>query len=65
MAGIELKGRWEDRMGARVCQNLRGRGIILRPLGNVIVVMPPLAISTKQLDYLMRVLFEELQDNFN
>lgn len=61
MVGIELQGRWEERLGARICQRLREQGIILRPLGNVIVVMPPLTISLKQLEYLLRKLYCELE----
>lgn len=37
------------RTGARVCQNLRKHGVILRPLGDVIVMMPPLAMELEQL----------------
>lgn len=61
MAGIELKGPWQDRVGAKVCQSLRTKGIILRPLGNTIVLMPPLSISIKELDYLLAPLYEELK----
>jgi len=57
MAGIELVRTkdpyehypWEEKMGARVCQELRKHGVILRPLGNVIVLMPPLAIKQNEL----------------
>ena len=34
----------------RVCDYARGEGVLLRPLGNVLVIMPPLAISLEQLD---------------
>ena len=34
----------------RVCDHARSEGILLRPLGNVIVVMPPLAITLDELD---------------
>ena len=33
----------------------RERGVILRPLGNVIVLLPPLAITMEQLDELLDV----------
>lgn len=61
MAGIELKGRWEDRLGARVCQEMRRHGVILRPLGNVIVLMPPLVITTKQLDRILTPLYSVIE----
>ncbi len=58
MAGIELvKDRatkepfpWAEKRGHRVCQFARTRGVWLRPLGNVVVIMPPLAISLAELD---------------
>ncbi len=60
IAGIELvRDRataepfdWSERRGMQVCDQLRQQGILLRPLGNVLVVMPPLAISLPQLDQL-------------
>jgi len=65
MVGIELaKDRrtkepfaWEEKIGIKVCQKVRERGVILRPLGNVIVLMPPLSISIKELDQLLDVTY--------
>jgi adenosylmethionine-8-amino-7-oxononanoate transaminase len=55
MASIELAPySWEERIGIRVCQELRDRGILLRPLGNVIVLMPPLSITPEQIRFLCR-----------
>ncbi|MDO8581034.1 MAG: adenosylmethionine--8-amino-7-oxononanoate transaminase [Candidatus Omnitrophota bacterium] len=61
MVGIELvKNRktkkpfaWEERVGVNVCQEARNHGVILRPLGNVIVLMPPLSMSIEELDKLL------------
>ncbi len=39
----------ETRMGAQVTQHVRKYGLILRPLGDVIVVMPPLCINSNQI----------------
>jgi len=58
MAGIELvKDRdtkepypWAEKRGIRVCQHARTHGVWLRPLGNVVVIMPPLAIALDELD---------------
>ena len=44
---------WEDRMGIRVCVEARKHGLFLRPLGNIIVVFPPLSISLDELKLLM------------
>ncbi len=65
MVGIELvKDRrtkepfpWEQKIGIKVCQKVRERGVILRPLGNVIVLMPPLAISIVELEKLLDVTY--------
>src|SRR6185503_5198195 len=32
------------RLGTEVCLNIRKHGVILRPLGDVIVIMPPLVM---------------------
>ncbi len=58
IAGIELVRdkpskqpyAWEERRGMRVCERAREDGVLLRPLGNVIVIMPPLAITLEELD---------------
>jgi adenosylmethionine-8-amino-7-oxononanoate aminotransferase len=56
MVGIELvkdrgtKAEYEygERVGHRVCLAVRKRGIILRPLGNVVVLMPPLSTTVEE-----------------
>jgi adenosylmethionine-8-amino-7-oxononanoate aminotransferase len=65
MAGIELvqdKPTKQPfpapiRMGARVCRLARDQGVLLRPLGDVVVVMPPLAMDLSLLDRLCDVLY--------
>jgi adenosylmethionine-8-amino-7-oxononanoate aminotransferase len=70
MAGIELV---EDRtnkrpfppatrMGARVCRLARQRGVLLRPLGDVVVVMPPLAVDDSLMDQLCGVLYDCIRE---
>jgi adenosylmethionine---8-amino-7-oxononanoate aminotransferase len=41
---------WEERRGWKVCEAARAEGVLIRPLGNVIVIMPPLAIRLEELD---------------
>jgi len=48
----------EKRIGARVSRLARSRGVLLRPLGDVIVVMPPLAINDSVLDVLLEVVYD-------
>ncbi len=60
VGGIELvrdKGSregypWEEKVGVRVCRAARRRGLFLRPLGNIIVIFPPLAITLEELKFL-------------
>ena len=42
-------------MGLRVCDEAFKRGVWLRPLGDVVVLMPPLSISAKELEFLLGV----------
>lgn len=53
MTGIDL-GEWDPdlRVGARVCRLARDRGVWVRPLGDVVVLMPPLAIAPDELELL-------------
>ena len=59
MVGIELRRpdsrpySAEDAIGARVCRIVRRHGVILRPLGSVVVLMPPLSVSPDQIDRLV------------
>jgi adenosylmethionine-8-amino-7-oxononanoate aminotransferase len=56
MTGIALGGfAVEDRIGHQVTLAARRRGAIVRPLGDVVVLMPPLAISEAELARLVRI----------
>jgi len=50
------------RIGQRVVRAARARGVILRPLGNVVVLMPPLAIGTGELERLVDVARDSIQE---
>lgn len=68
-AGVELVENretgtpypWEERVGIRVCLEARKRGVFSRPLGNTIVIFPPLVISDSELDLLLNVLMESIR----
>ena len=69
IAGIELvRDRssaepypWEEKRGIAVCQITREQGVFLRPLGNVIVIMPPLAIRLEQIDRIAEVVEQAIR----
>lgn len=48
MVGIELHGHPDRAMGVEVCDRVRHHGVILRPLGDVVVWMPPLSIRADE-----------------
>jgi adenosylmethionine-8-amino-7-oxononanoate aminotransferase len=61
MVGIELKGfDPKRRMGAEICQRLRKHGVILRPLADVIILMPPLAMGVEDLQRIITAVRTEL-----
>ncbi|MDP6942569.1 MAG: aminotransferase class III-fold pyridoxal phosphate-dependent enzyme, partial [Myxococcota bacterium] len=68
-AGIELladpaTGRPFDpaeRRGMAVCTAARARGVFLRPLGDVLILMPPLTMSDAELDRLVDAIAHGIQ----
>ncbi len=52
-AGTKTPFPWEEKRGANVCKHARGQGVLLRPLGNVLVIMPPLSVSLAEIDQIM------------
>jgi len=68
MVGIELGAAGSAstgfdpsrRLGYEVCDRCRVAGVIVRPLGNVVVLMPPLAMTAEHLDRLVDVVVAEL-----
>jgi adenosylmethionine-8-amino-7-oxononanoate aminotransferase len=61
MVGIELEDfPLEARMGHQVTLEARRRGAIVRPLGDVVVLMPPLSISVAELTRLVGITQEAI-----
>jgi len=68
MVGIELvqdkqtrllfPGR--ERVAVRVTKEARRRGVIIRPLSDILVVMPPLSISEEELGMLLNVTYDSI-----
>jgi adenosylmethionine-8-amino-7-oxononanoate aminotransferase len=56
MAGIQLaEFPLDARMGHRVTLEARSRGAIVRPLGDTVVLMPPLSIDPAELRRLIEI----------
>jgi adenosylmethionine-8-amino-7-oxononanoate aminotransferase len=61
MTGIEVESRGR-RTGFEVCRAARRRGVLLRPLSDVVVLMPPLAIGDADLDELAAVTVDSVHE---
>src|SRR5262249_46043617 len=62
MVGIDLAGPDRGaRMGHGVVREARRRGVIVRPLGEVFILMPPLSIPKLELRRLVGVVAEAIQ----
>ncbi len=71
MAAIELvedkktgqKFEFSRRIGAKLCSFMRKKGVLLRPLGDIIVIMPPLGIPVSELEELLDVVKASIRDD--
>jgi len=70
MVGIELVADrtnkepfpWQERRGAQVCNRAVEKGLFIRPLGDVIVLMPPLSMSLEEIDRLTAIVAESITE---
>ncbi|TMK89141.1 MAG: adenosylmethionine--8-amino-7-oxononanoate transaminase [Actinobacteria bacterium] len=63
MGGVELvPPRQNLRWGRRVCAAAVERGVLLRPLGDVVVLMPPLTITVEEIERIVSVLAEAIDE---
>jgi adenosylmethionine-8-amino-7-oxononanoate aminotransferase len=53
---------WSEEIGKKVCQGTIRRGTWLRPLGNVIPILPPLSIGTEEIDHLADGLMSSIEE---
>jgi adenosylmethionine-8-amino-7-oxononanoate transaminase len=69
IVGVELVKNWKTRepfspgeqAGIRVCEAMARRGILTRPVGNVIVIMPPYCTTTMQVRRIVVALHESVE----
>jgi adenosylmethionine-8-amino-7-oxononanoate aminotransferase len=72
IAGIELVRDWRtrkpfdlrERAGIRVCEAMARRGVLTRPVRNVIVLMPPYCTTKAQLQKIIRAVFDSVCEIF-
>jgi adenosylmethionine-8-amino-7-oxononanoate aminotransferase len=63
MAGVELAPPTDGlRWGRRVCAAAVDRGVLLRPLGDVIVLMPLLTSTPDEIERIVAVLGEAVDE---
>ncbi|GAB6138686.1 adenosylmethionine--8-amino-7-oxononanoate transaminase [Halanaerobaculum tunisiense] len=70
MVGIELVENketkepypWQEKIGVQVCMKAREKGMIIRPLGNVVVFMPPLCSTREQLVDMLDIIYECIEE---
>jgi adenosylmethionine-8-amino-7-oxononanoate aminotransferase len=68
VAGVELVRNWRtreafdlrERVGTRICNAMAQRGVLTRPIGNVIVLMPPYCTTPTELAKMIGALEESL-----
>ncbi len=52
----------KEKMGWKVCDKAKEKGLIIRPLGNVVVLMPPLSVSHQELKRLIAITRESIRE---
>jgi adenosylmethionine-8-amino-7-oxononanoate aminotransferase len=70
VAGVELVRDWRtrepfdlrERAGIRVCEAMARRGVLTRPIGNVVVLMPPYCTTNDQAEEMVSVLRESIRE---
>jgi adenosylmethionine-8-amino-7-oxononanoate aminotransferase len=73
IAGVELVRDWRtrapfdlrERAGIRVCEAMARRGVLTRPVGNVIVLMPPYCMTPVQARKMVRAVFDSIREVFD
>ncbi|HAO92939.1 MAG TPA: adenosylmethionine--8-amino-7-oxononanoate transaminase [Deltaproteobacteria bacterium] len=50
-----------ERIGHRVAMEARGRGLIIRPLGDVIVLIPPLSVKEAEIKKMLKTVFDSVR----
>jgi adenosylmethionine---8-amino-7-oxononanoate aminotransferase len=51
----------EAKIGPTIVLEARKRGVIIRPLGDVMVLMPPLSVTKEEIKRLTQVVFDSIE----
>jgi adenosylmethionine-8-amino-7-oxononanoate aminotransferase len=52
---------WQERRGLAVYRHALSRGVLLRPIGNVVYFMPPYVVTPEELDLMVEVAHEGIE----
>ncbi len=52
---------WEERVGVKVCLEARRHGLLLRPLGHIMIIMPPLIITPREIEMVVEIVSKSIQ----
>jgi adenosylmethionine-8-amino-7-oxononanoate aminotransferase len=71
MAGVEIVQdkttkqpfAYEKMIGAKLCAAMRPKGAMMRPLSDVIVLMPPVAIDLQTLRKLLNIVYDTIEND--
>ncbi len=72
VVGVELVRDWKtresfalrERAGIRVCEAMARRGVLTRPIGNVVALMPPYCTTPAQTKKMVSALAESVEETF-
>ncbi|MCX7781820.1 MAG: adenosylmethionine--8-amino-7-oxononanoate transaminase [Negativicutes bacterium] len=53
---------WEETMGAKVCMKAREYGLFIRPVGDVVVFMPPLASTVEEINHMLDIIYRSIDE---
>jgi adenosylmethionine-8-amino-7-oxononanoate aminotransferase len=73
VVGIELVRNWRtrepfdmrERAGIRVCERMAESGVLTRPIGNVIVLMPPYCTTPPQARRMIEAVYDACKETFS
>ncbi|MBM4056072.1 MAG: adenosylmethionine--8-amino-7-oxononanoate transaminase [Planctomycetes bacterium] len=52
---------WTERIGMQICIEARKHGLLIRPLGHIIVIMPPIVIKNEEIDRMLNIIHHSIQ----